>query len=178
MWNFTRRLNCIFALFSASTSFVQTFINEVFVFWKNLNRSLLFFVASIFHTRSHWSKLFLAISNSPILSGTIGSMRLWLSSIEPIKHFKNVSRKICSSHCFLYWPPHFFKWKIIPWHKIPRVFLPCFYLTHMYNGAFCDTFFRGSILPAGKHCEPAGKIEPRKNVSQNPHYTCVFILFK
>ena len=66
--------------------------------------------------------------------------------------------------------------KIILWHKIARVFT-LFCLTHIYNGAFCDTFFRGSILPAGEHCEPAGKIEPRKKVSQNPHYICVFIRY-
>ena len=43
----------------------------------------------------------------------------------------------------------------------------------MENGAFCGRFFRGSILPVGEHCEPTGKIEPRKNLPQNPHCPCV-----
>ena len=48
-----------------------------------------------------------------------------------------------------------------------------FYLTHMDTEAFCDNFFRGSILPVGEHCEPTGKIEPRKKLSQNPQCPCV-----
>ena len=45
----------------------------------------------------------------------------------------------------------------------------------MEDGAFCYRFFRGSILPVGEHCEPTGKIEPRKNRKQNPHPPCVSI---
>ena len=58
--------------------------------------------------------------------------------------------------------------KIILCHKIAR-----FCLTHMEDEAFCGRFFRGSILPVGEHCEPTGKIEPRKNLPQNPHPPCV-----
>ena len=58
--------------------------------------------------------------------------------------------------------------KIILCHKIARV-----QLTHMDDEAFCGRFFRGSILPVGEHCEPTGKIEPRKNLPQNPHHPCV-----
>ena len=43
----------------------------------------------------------------------------------------------------------------------------------MDDEAFCGRFFRGSILPVGEHCEPTGKIEPRKNLPQNPHRPCV-----
>ena len=50
---------------------------------------------------------------------------------------------------------------------------PCLPYTHGGWGVLWQ-IFRGSILPVGEHCEPTGKIEPWKNLPQNPHPPCVY----
>ena len=38
--------------------------------------------------------------------------------------------------------------------------------------------FLGALFyPAAKHCEPAGKIEPQKNLSQNPPLSMCVLVF-
>ena len=50
---------------------------------------------------------------------------------------------------------------------------PLVTFTHIDRGRSVTDFFGALFYPAAKHCEPAGKIEPQKNLSQNPPvYVC------
>ena len=147
--NLTRSPNFIFTLFKVPTSLTQTSINVVFVFWKKIQE------VSIASWNAHFpytKPLIKIVSDSdyfkikPSRGSDWGSEPLiLLIQNRTIKHFVNISRKICSSIAF-YTDVTFLQYKINLCQKI--------ILLHTYTGG-CSVaeilFFTRRV------CEPGEK---------------------
>ena len=87
-----------------------------------------------------------------------------------IKHFKNISRKICSCHCFLY-RRHIYS---IENNSMSQNKNLCFNLTHIYDEGFCVTKNLWHHRLVTRAWASVTSLGYHKNfVTQNPHHICV-----
>ena len=165
MWNATLRPNFTFTLFQDLNFFLAYFYESIFRFLKKFEQ--VFVVLFSFHF-PYTHPIIEIVSCNFKLSNYIWVNWVWkpLFILDwSVKHFKNISRKSCSRHCFLY-NPHI--------SSIENQFETNYYYTHCgavslhtWAGGRSGTIIRTS---GGEQSEPSGVSEL---LSQNPPCPCV-----